>query len=173
MVWAGAAVIVLADGGRGLSLGLALIAGGFAVLSWTGGEWIGGSALLVGGTVAAAQRFRAGPGDWGFMPPGSTPRLILSVVAGLLALWIAASVTFGPGAPSRFAALVVLGMMGGRILEAGAAAVALTAASALALAVGVASTMAPEGLGTIPYVVAALVAMGISSLPLARSRERP
>ncbi|HZC79730.1 MAG TPA: hypothetical protein VE258_18390, partial [Ktedonobacterales bacterium] len=99
--WLGAATIVLADGRRGMAVGMGLVAVGFTAIAWADGVWLGGAFLLIGGTVAVIELLRAGPQDWGLMPAGSTPRLILAVAAGILSLWVAASVTTGPGASLR------------------------------------------------------------------------
>ena len=166
IAWLGAAVIVLSDGRRGLALGLALIAIGFAAIAWLGGDGVAAVALLAGGAVSAAQRLRSGPGNWGMMPPGSTSRLILTLVAGLLALWIAASVTVGAGAPIRFATLAVLSLMGARALQGQDPAVVLTAAAGLALAIALGSVLAGTPPGPGPYLVAAFVAAGFSFIRL-------
>lgn len=166
--WLGAAVIVLVDGRRGLALGLALTTIAFTVLAWAGGEHLAAAALLVGGVVAAIQRSRTGPDVWGLMPPGSTPRLVLSIAGGLLALWVATSVITGPGAELRFAALSVLGLMGARILTGSEHAGALlTALVALALSVAMASGLADAGPGPAPYIAAALIALGVSVIRVA------
>jgi hypothetical protein len=166
--WLGAAVIVLSDGRRGLALGLALTTAGFGVLAWVDSPLLAAAAVLAGGAVAAAKRWRSGPDGWGVMPPGSTPRLILSIVGGLLALWIATSVMTGPGAPLRFAALSVLGLMGARALvtESEPAAL-LTALAALALSVAMASGLAATGAGPSLYIVAGLIALGVSVVRVA------
>ncbi|HEX9098150.1 MAG TPA: hypothetical protein VF956_01535 [Candidatus Dormibacteraeota bacterium] len=168
--WAGAAVIVLADGRRGLAAGVGLVAVGFAALAWTAGLWLEGAILLVGAAVSVFQLLRAGPKEWGLMPPGSTPRLILAVVGGILSLWVAASVTTGPGAALRFASLAVLGLMAGRILQSEGGVAVLSAAAGLALALAGASGLAPNGGGLAPYLVGAIIAAGALLLPTAESR---
>jgi hypothetical protein len=168
--WVGAAVIVLADGRRGLAAGVGLVALGFTVLAWTNGLWLEGAILLVGGAVGAFELVRTGPKEWGLMPPGSTPRLILAVVAGILSLWVAASVTTGPGASLRFASLAVLGLMAGRLLQTQNATAVLTAAAGLALALAGASGLAPNGAGLAPYFVGAVIAAGALLLPGAEPR---
>jgi hypothetical protein len=165
LAWLGAALIVLADGRKGLSAGLGVLALGLSVLAIAGGEAVAGVAIGVGGAIAALQRWRRGPEGWGLMPPGSTPRLVLCVASGLLALWIAASITAGPGAPLRFAALVVIGMMGARVLTARDAPVVITAVGGLALALGVASGLAGGSTGLMPYFAGALVAAGSVFMP--------
>ncbi len=168
VAWLGAAVIVLSDGRRGMALGLALVAAGLGGVAL---ESVGWPALLLpaGGWAAAALRLRAGAPLWGLMPPGSTPRLLLAVVAGFLALWVAASVSIGPGGPLRFASLAVLVIMAATALQAKEPAVAATAAAGLALALGAASAIGPAG-DLLPYLVAGLIAAGFSFLPAAERR---
>ncbi len=104
------------------------------------------------------------------MPPGSTPRLILAVVGGILSLWVAASVTTGPGASLRFASLAVLGLTAGRLLLTQSSIAALTAAAGLALALAGASDLAPNGAGLAPYLFGAVIAAGALLLPAAEPR---
>lgn len=104
------------------------------------------------------------------MPPGSTPRLILAVVAAILSLWVAASVTTGAGASLRFASLAVLGLMGARLLQAPQVSAVLTAAAGLALALAGASALAPISPGFATYLLGALIATGAMFLPVAESR---
>src|SRR5260370_12810121 len=73
---------VLADGRRGLAAGLGLVAVGFTAIAWADGAWVGGAFLIIGGAVAVIALLQAGPQDWGIMPAGSTPRLILAVPGG-------------------------------------------------------------------------------------------
>jgi hypothetical protein len=162
VAWLGAAVIVLSEGRRGLALGLALTTVSFAVMAWADGERIGAAALLLGGVVATIQRLRTGRDIWGVMPAGSTSRLVLSIAGGLVALWIATSVMTGTGAPQRFVALSVIGLMGARVLIDNEPAAVLTALAALALAVAMASGLADTPPGPSPYIVAALIALGVS-----------
>jgi hypothetical protein len=168
--WAGAAVIVLADGRRGLAVGIALVAVGFAALAWADGAWLNGAFLLAGGALGAVGLARRGPPGWGLMPPGSTPRLILAAVGGILALWFAASVTTGDHAPLRFACVAVLGLTAGRVLQGQAAAPVLSASAALAIALASASAMAPHDPGFVPYLIGGLIAGGASLLPVAEPR---
>lgn len=164
IVWLGAAMIVLADGRRALALGLGLTAAAFAALAWLGGDFRAAAALSVGGAVAAVLRLRSGSDGWGLMPPGSTQRLILAILAGVVALWIAASVTTGAGAPLRFATLAVLGLMGARVLGGRDPAVVQTALAGMALAVAMAAGLAASPPGPAPYIVAAVIAAGTSVL---------
>jgi hypothetical protein len=169
VAWLGAALIVLSEGRRGLALGMALVSAGFAGLALAGGQVGGALALAVGGGIVAVQRMRTGPDVWGLMPPGSTARLVLAIAAGLVALWISTSVMTGPGAPLRFAALSVLGLMGARILTSSEPAILLTALAALALSVAAAAGIADTGPGPAPYVLAAMVALGISQVRIGAS----
>lgn len=165
--WLGAAIILLADGRRGLALGLAVMAAGLAAVAFAAGQQLTGGALLAGGLVAAVLRWRTGPDGWGLMQPGSTPRIILTIVIGLVGLYFAASLSSGGGAAVRFAPLASLALAGARLLQGAERAAALTAASALVLALGAGSLLGPSG-GSLPAaVVAALIAAGASALPAA------
>jgi hypothetical protein len=167
--WCGAAVIVLSDGRRAMALGTALIAIGLAGVTLAdGGGWLVVAALVLGGTAAAGLRLRSGRPGWGFMPPGSTPRLILSIAGGLVALWLATIVMSGPDPALRYAALVVLSFMAARLLESSEPSIAITAAVCIALALGAASALAPGAESLIPCMLAALIAAGASLLPAAR-----
>ncbi len=165
LAWLGAALVVLSDGRQGLAAGLGLLTVGFALLAITGGEPLAGLAVGAGGAIGAFQRWRNGPAGWGIMPPGSTPRLVLCIASGLLALWIAASITTGPAAPLRFAVLVVVGMMGARVLTARDAPIAITAVAAMALAVAEASGLSTGSPGLLPYFAGALAAAGANFIP--------
>lgn len=163
-------MIVLGDGRRGLAVGIGLVAVGFSTLALSAGLWLGGGFLLAGGAVSVIELLRTGPQQWGLMPPGSTSRLILAVVGGILSLWVAASVTSGPGAPLRFASLAVLVLMAGRLLQAQHATPVLTAAAALAFALAGAADLGSGQPGFAPYLIAAAIAAGVSLLPAAESR---
>ena len=164
--WLGAALIVLSEGRRGLALGMALLTIGFATLAQAGaGAWAA-SAMLMGGGIATGRRFRSGPDVWGLMPPGSTARLVLAAGVGLLALWISTSLMTGPGAPLRFTALSVVGLMAARVLTPSAPLVLITALAALALSVAVAAGVAATSPGAALYVLAGIVAAGISFVPV-------
>ena len=168
VAWLGAALIVLADGRRGLALGLAFVTVSLAILTWPAGMAVGSVAIGVGGLIAAVQCWRSGPAEWGIMPAGSTPRLILCVASGMLGFWLAASVTTGPDASRRFAVLVVTGLMGARVLISRDVPVVLTGIAALALAVATASGLAEESRGPIPAIVGGLIAAGVMFVPAAR-----
>ncbi len=171
VAWLGAALIVLSDGRRGLALGLTLLTVGLAVLAWPAGMPFAAIAIAAGGLIAAARCRRSGSATWGIMPPGSTARLILCIASGLLALWLAASVTTGTGAPLRFAVMVVLGLMGARILMSREAPVVLTGLAAVALVLGVAPGLALDPPGSIPAIVGGLIAAGVMFVP-ARPAEK-
>ena len=162
--WLGGAIILLADGRRGLAFGLALMAASLAVEALLAGRQAGAAALAAGGLVGSALRFRSGSPGWGLMQPGSTPRIILAIVIGLLALYIALSVANGEGGALRFTALASIGLTSARLLLDADRSAALTAASALSLARGAASLIAPAD-SLSACVAAAVVAAGASTLP--------
>ena len=167
VAWLGAAVIVLADSRRGLAAGLAVVALAAAAIAWSQGEEGGAIVLLAGGVLGSALRFTIGPDGWGLMQPGSTPRLLFTIVVALVALWVALAVTSGPSAGFRVAALTVLVLLGGRLLEAAEPAVMLTAIAGVALVLGIVS-----GDGIVSYTLAALVTAGVSAMP-APATKRP
>ncbi len=165
VAWLGAALVVLADGRRGLAVGLALLTVGFTVLVSASGGPLGMSAVAAGGAIASWQCWRSGAATWAIMPAGSTSRLVLCVAAGLLALWVAASVTTGPGAPLRFAVLVVLGLMVARVLASREVAVVLTSIACFALALAAAPALAATSPGPVPDIIGGLVAAGVMFVP--------
>jgi hypothetical protein len=168
VAWLGASLIVLADGRRGLALGIALAAAGLAAVTWLGAGPVPAGILALGGGIAAARRLASGPRRWAVMPPGSTPRLILCVASALVALWIALGIASGDGAALRFAALVVIVLAGARVLSSTDPHVEMTAGAVLALAIGAAAGLAGGDLW--PYAAAALVAAGACWLPLSAPR---
>jgi hypothetical protein len=165
LAWLGASLVVLADGRRGLALGLALLTAGFAVLALAGGLQLGAAVVAAGGGIAAWQCWRSPAANWGIMPAGSTPRLVLCIGSGLLGLWIAAVVTLGPGSALRFAILVVLGLLGARVLSSSELHVVLAGIAGLALALGAAPGLDLLADGTVPDVAGGLIAAGVMTLP--------
>jgi hypothetical protein len=162
ITWLGAAIIVVSDGRRGLTLGLAAVAGGLGGLALAQGRGITAAVILAGGLGAAVLQLRRGRPGWVVMPPGSTPRLILAVVGGLLALWIGAT-GGGPDAAPRFATLAVLFCAGARMIQGGDRGPALAAVAALALTIGAAGDS--SGGGLLLPVAAALAAAGSGLIP--------
>jgi len=157
VAWLGASVVVLSDGRRGLALGAALSTLALALIVVADAGPV--AAIAVGGVVG-----------WGIMPPGSTPRFILCVAGGLLALWIALGVTSGHSSALRFAVITVAGLSGARVLSSDESSVLLTSVALLALAVAAASGLT-EGVPSIwPYVVAAAIAAGVGWLPQSAPR---
>jgi hypothetical protein len=166
LAWAGASLIVLADGRRGLALGTALAAAGLSVVVWQGAGPIAALSLAAGGAIAAWGRLRSGAGGWGLMPPGSTPRIILSVAGGLLTMWVALGITSGHSAALRFSAMAVVGLAGARVLTSEAAEVQLTAVALVALAVAAAAGLDASEPAVWPYLAAAVIAASVGWLRL-------
>ena len=163
--WLGVSLIVVADGRRGLALGLAIASVALAVVVWRPAGPVASAALVTGGLAAAVQRVRSGPAGWNVMPAGSTPRLVMCVASGLVALWIAASVMTGGGAPVRFAVLTGVGLAGARVLGSDDVAAVTAAIAALVLALAAAAPVTDPGLTLWPYIVAAVVAAAVAWLP--------
>ena len=165
LAWLGCALIVLSDARRGLASGLAILTIGFAVLAAATGLPLGAAVVLAGGAIASVLCWRWRPAGWGIMPPGSTARFVLCIAAGLLALWVAASVTTGGGAPLRFAVVLGLGLMATRVLVAREISVAMAAIAGLALALGAAAGLAAGSPGPVPDAVGGLIAAGVLLVP--------
>jgi hypothetical protein len=172
LAWLGASLVVLADGRRGLALGLAMVAIGLAALGWGAGQTAGAVAVAAGGMIGAFQCWRSGPATWGIMPAGSTPRLVQCIAAGLLSLWVSASVTNGAGAPLRFAVLALPALMAARVLVARDAAAVLTAIACFALALAVAPIVGTTTPGLAPEIIGGLIAVAVMFAPAVRPMWR-
>jgi hypothetical protein len=137
LAWLGVTLVSVAEGRRGVALGLAVAAGGLAGAAAAAGQPpLGATALLAGGLVAAALRLRGGGPGWNLLPPGSTPRLMASLVALVGAALVAGSETASPSGAVRIAGLVAAALAVARILTTGRRWAALGAGSALALGLG-------------------------------------
>lgn len=167
LAWLGASLLVVADGRRGLALGLAFLTIAFTVFALTTGLWVGAAAIAGGGGIASWQCRRSPAARWGIMPPGSTPRLVLCIGSGLLGLWVAVAVIGGSGGATRFAVLVVLGLIGARLLSSRELHVVLAGIAGLALALGAAPGLDLSPAGDVPDVAAGLIAAGVMVLPRA------
>jgi hypothetical protein len=170
VAWLGASLVVLSDGRRGLALGVGLGGAGLAVLAWHDAGLLAAAAIAVGGLVAALGRVRAGGPGWQIMPPGSTPRTVLCVGAGLLALWFALAITSGPSAGLRFATVACLVLPAARVLWSDGPEVALAAVAVLALAAGTASAVGSSASDPWAFVAAAVVAAAVGWMPARQPR---
>jgi len=165
VAWAGASLVVLGDGRRGLALGVAIAGLGLGALAWLDGGPAAAAAVVAGGMVAAAARLLNGESGWHVMPAGSTPRLVLCVAVALVGLWFGFAVTTGPGGGIRFAALTLLVLAPARILWSEDPAALLTATGVLALAMGVAAAAGAVTADIWAYVAAGLLAAAVAWLP--------
>ena len=170
VAWLGASVVVLSDGRRGLALGTALATLALAATALADAGPIGAIALGVGGVAAAARRLMVGTPGWGIMPPGSTPRFILCVAGGLIALWIGLGVTSGHSSALRFSVLTVTGLAGARLLSSDQPEVLLTAVALLALALAAAAGLTAGGPAMWPCLLAAVIACAVGWLPQSAPR---
>jgi hypothetical protein len=171
--WVGGAMLVLSEGRRAIATGILAAALGLAGTVATH-DLAAAGLLLAGGLVAAGLRFtdQSAPAGWSILPPGSSPRIILTVVAGVAALWV--GVVYLTGFADRrllVAVLVVIILAGARLLESESRPVLLAAASALALALGAAALLIP-GAAAASAALAAVAAAGISLLRGAEADRR-
>jgi hypothetical protein len=144
IAWLGASVLVLADARRGLAVGLLLSAIGMALARSVEGSAVEGAVILGGGLLAAVACLRGNPlRGWGLLRPGSTPRVVLCVVLGGAALWLAVGFLDGPGdAQARAAAAIAMALGAGRLLAEREPRAALAAASLVALGAGAMASLA-------------------------------
>lgn len=164
--WSGASLMVLGDGSRGVAAGIGLATAGLAAIAWQIAGVVPALAILLGGAAVALRYVRQEDRAWGIMPAGSTPRLVLCLAAGLLALWFATSVSFGSGIAHRFAVVVVVGLTAARILTSLQTSVVMAAAALLALAVAAGADLG--GRSVWPYLAASVIAAGVALIPLPR-----
>ncbi len=157
LAWVGASLLVLSEARRGVALGLGITALGIGLLAGVERGLPAAAALGGGGVLAAALRLRDGGRGWGVLPPGSTPRVIMSLAALLLSALVGGSMMTGPGGAGRVAALTVGGLACARLLTTHRRASALSAAAAMALALGLVGTAAGAW-------VAGLVAVGLGAI---------
>jgi hypothetical protein len=160
--WLGTAAVAVSDGRLAFALGLSLTGLSLAGMALIAGNSVGASALLAGGLGAGLLRLRDAPAGWGMMPPGSTPRIILSFVTLAIGALVGISLTSGAGAPGRVAAVAVCGLALSRLLTGEARGVAATMASVLALT-----------LGTIGGPAAQVAGAAVAVLLSAVSTDRP
>jgi hypothetical protein len=170
LAWLGAALVVLSDGRRGLALGTFVAAAGIALVSFSTAGAPASAALALGGLIAGARRLTTGPPGWAIMPPGSTPRLVLCVAGGLVALWVGVGVMSGDDGGLRFAVIAVIGLAGARALASEDTPTVLTAVSVVALAVAAAVGLGVESPSIVPYGFAAAIAAISSWIPVRTPR---
>jgi hypothetical protein len=168
--WLGAALLVLSEGRLAVATGILSVGAGIGGVALAARD-PGAAAFIAGGGLLAAvlrARERGALDGWAIMPPGSSPRIILTLVAGAAALWLGASYLNGPGDRLvAVAVLAVIGLAGARLLESESRSVLLGTASALALAFGGAAVFVAA-----PAVPAAAVAaVAATVLGFIRARE--
>ncbi len=155
---------MLADGRRGLVVGSGLVSAGIIALVLQAGGTVDAGILAAGAVIATFVGWRRG-GGWGLMPAGTTPRLVLCVAGGLLALWVAASITSGPDPALRFAVVAVIALVGMRALSSEDPPVIATSVVVVAVTAVAGAGLAGSSQGPWPYVAAALVAAAAAWLP--------
>jgi hypothetical protein len=154
----GSALIVCSDGPRAIGLGLTLAGAGIALALAAAGAWPAALPLAISGALSGVLLQRGEP-RWRVLPPGSTPRVIMSVVAAGVAAWFALSALPGPGQRwVRAATVLVLVLPGSRLVSASEQRAVLGAGSAVALAAGAAGSFTISG---------PAVALGAGSLAIA------
>jgi hypothetical protein len=168
LAWLGAAVLVLSDARRGLAVGLLVAVVGLAVIRAAEGDAVDAGILLVFGLLASVIGLRRNPRrGWGLLPPGSTPRIVFSLVVGGLALWLGLGVLDTPGdPPARAAAVIVMALGAGRLLSVRDPRAALAGASLIALGAGTIGALATtDATGALIGSIAAVAFNLIPTVP--------
>ena len=164
VAWLGGAFLVLSDARRGIALGMALYSAGLAFTLLA--DPLAALVLGFAGLASAGLRLRDGRAGWGTLPPGSTPRLLLCVVSGVLAGFVGASIMEGPGpAPLRVAILLGGALGAARLMSTLRRQAALASTAVMTLAVGAAEAATGGPGAGLVVLAAALGAVLLGVLP--------
>ncbi len=159
LAWLGVALLTVADGRRGLALGLLVATAGLVLAATGAGRAPAGvAALAVGGAAGAALRLRGGTPGWGVLPAGSTPRLVTAIAVPIAAALALGSGLGTPPGAARLGALVVALLAGMQVLTVDRRWALLGGASALVLGLGSLG-------GATALVAGAVVAAGLGAIP--------
>jgi hypothetical protein len=164
LAWFGATLTTLAEGRRGLALGLALTGVGLGGVQLSGGRPLNALVLAGAALLSAALRLRDGTSGWGLLPPDSTPGIILGIAVLVACVLMAGALLQGAAGIASLAPLAVALVVAGRLLTVVRRQPALAAASALALAL--AGFGSPAG-----TVAGGLVAVALAAFPAAEAEE--
>jgi hypothetical protein len=167
LAWIAMSVLVLSEGRLGLAAGL--VGAGVGVAASLAETPVVAALVGAAGIAGGVLRARDGQSGWGVLPPGSTPRVILCVVAGAACAWVGGGLLTGPHAPARAAVIATTVLAAARLLTTHRRAAALTAGAALALATGALGGLAS---GQAAQVAAAggVVAVVLGLLPAAEAQ---
>ncbi len=165
LAWLGGALIVLSEGRRGLAGGLAVAGVGLA-LSIAAAP-MDAAVLAIMSLIAAGLHLRQGTPGWALLPPGSTPRIILVIVAGVVGVFAAASLLPAPEPAQARAAIVVAGTLAAaRVLSTQRRSPALASASVICFGIAALEALVYPAVPGAAY--AAAVAGGLLALLLQR-----
>lgn len=167
LAWFGAVVMVLSDARRGMAVGLVVLGSGLALERAVAGQPVLATVILAGGLLAAVSSLRGSRArGWGLLAAGSTPRVVLCIVTGALALYFARAVIEEPADWQARAAILAVGVLGAaRLLSASDQRATLTAASAVALALSLDVALVTPAAGLAVMITGAIFATIISGLP--------
>jgi hypothetical protein len=164
-------MLVLSDARRGIAVGLLLAALGLAAIRAAERDAVDAGLLVAGGLLAAGVGLRRNKhSGWGLLQPGSTPRIVLSVVVGGAALWLSVGMLDGPGEPqARAAAAIVIALGAGRLLGVRDPRAALAAASMIALGAGTIAALATtDATGAL---IGSIAAVALNLIPTSAESE--
>ncbi len=135
LAWTGGGLLVLSEGRRGLAMGLALAGLGLA-LTIVAQPTDAAVVALMALVAALIQLRRSGRPGWALLPTGSTPRILLVIVAGVVGVFAAVSLVPGPEPAQARAAIVVAGALAAaRVLSTQHRSPALASASTICFSI--------------------------------------
>lgn len=163
LAWVGGALLVFSEGRRGLSAGLVAAGLGLAASLLPG--TVPAAAIAVAALLAAGLRIRDGRPGWAVLPPGSTPRIMLALLTGVVGAFVAVTLVPAPGGAAARAAIVVAGaLVAARLLSTSRRAPALACLSALCLVLASIEALVDQALVGVT-VASAAAAVAIALLP--------
>jgi hypothetical protein len=154
LAWIGAGAVILADARLGVTLGLGLAAAGLGLAVVASGHPMAAAALAGAGIVSGLLRLRDGEPGWGLMAPGSTPRVVGTLIAALAAAALTGSGLATVAGLLRAAGAVVSALAVLRLLGVRSRWSALGAGTLLVLGLGALG-------GTVPLLAAAAAALAL------------
>jgi hypothetical protein len=164
LAWFGATLTTLAEGRRGLALGLVLTGAGLGGIQLSSGRPLNALVLVAAALLSAALRLRDGASGWGLLPPGSTPSIVLGIAVLVACVLMAGALLQGAAGIASLAPLAVALVAAGRLLTVVRRQPSLAAASVLALALA--------GFGTLAATVAGgLAALALAAFPAGEAEE--
>jgi len=169
LAWLGAVLLVLSDARRGLAVGIVLASVGLGLERFVAGQPLLAVVVVGGGLLAAAAGLRrSSTRGWGVLAAGSTPRVVLCIVGGALALYFGRVVIEAPADWQARSAILAVGVLGAaRLLSSSDQRAVLASASIVILAVALTAALATPSAAVATMLAGVTMAAVVSGLPTA------